>query len=50
MDGRLTLSASTGEPKVFYDKAGMEEQASRLDGDCAAQAREWEELPRLRAE
>ena len=50
MDGRLTLSASTGEPKVFYNKAGMEEQASKLDGDCAAQAREWEELQRLRAE
>ena len=56
-DGILTLndenlipSASRGEPKVFYYKTdipcprGMEEQASKLDGNCAAQAREWKEL------
>ena len=50
MDGRLALSASTGELKVFYNKAGMEEQASKLDGSCAGQAPELEELQRLRAE
>ena len=69
MDGRVILSASTGEPKVFYDKTDVpegtvevarqeisvltetiEEQAFKPDGGCAAQAPEWEELQRLRAE
>ena len=50
MDGRLTLSASTEEPKVFYDKAGMEERASKLNGGCAVQAPGWEEIRGLRDE
>ena len=50
-DENLILSASAGEPKVFYYKTEtIEEQASKLDGSCAAQAPEWEELQRLRAE
>ena len=51
IDEDLILSASTGEPKVFYYKTEtIEEQAPKLDGRCAAQAPEWEELQRLRAE
>ena len=42
---------SMGEPKVPYYKAKtIEQRASKLDGSCAAQAPEWEELQRLRAE
>ena len=52
--GILTLTdedPSTREPKVFYDKTEtIEQQASKLDGSCAAQAPEWEKLQRLRAE
>ena len=79
MDGRLTLSASKGEPKVFYYKTDvpvprvMEESLDverlkfqrsegestlladnklffKLDGTCAAQAREWKEIRGLRDE
>ena len=56
MDKELIPSTNTGESKVFYCKTDvpvlrvMEGQASKLDGSCAAQAREWEELQRLRAE
>ena len=92
MDGRVILSARTGEPKVFYDKTDVpertvevarqeisvltetieertgrqgkwsdkveklkslpadKEQAFKLDGSCAAQAREWKELRGLRDE
>ena len=51
IDEDLVLSANTGEPKVFYYKAEtIEEQGSKLDGSRAAQAPEWEELQRLRAE
>ena len=45
IDEDLILSTSTGEPKVFYYKTEtIEEQASKLDGSSAAQAREWKEL------
>ena len=48
IDEELILSASTGEPNVFYYKTEtIEEQASKLDGSCAAHAREWKELRRL---
>ena len=56
IDENLVLSASGGVPKVFYYKTDvpvprvMEEKASKLDGSCAAQAPEWEELRRLSAE
>ena len=51
MDTNLTPSASTGEPKEFNDKTEtIEEQGSKLDGSYAAQAPEWDELQRLRAE
>ena len=56
IDENLIPSASGGVPKVFYNKTDvlvprvMEEQASKLGGSCAAQAPEWEELQRLRAE
>ena len=51
MDENLILSARAGEPKVFYDEAEtIEEQGSKLDGSRAAQAPEWEELQRIRAE
>ena len=51
IDEDLILSASTGETKAFYYKTEtIEEQASKLDGSRAAQAPEWEELQRLRAE
>ena len=42
------LILSTGEPKVLYYKTEtIEQRASKLDGSCAAQAPEWEELQRL---
>ena len=45
------LILSTGEPKVLYYKTEtIEQRASKLDGSCATQALEWEELQRLRAE
>ena len=56
IDENLIPSARRGEPKVFYCKTDVpvprvvEEQASKLHGSCAAQAPEWEELQRLRAE
>ena len=51
MDTNLDPAANTGEPKVFYYKTEtIEENASKLDGNCAALAPEWEELQRLRAE
>ena len=46
-DESLIPSASGGEPKGFCYETDV---PSKLDGSCAAQAPEWEELQRLRAE